>query len=157
MANLSGLEMEYFLIRILKKTKFGGVLSYESLKSLKIDNFPFCVVINSASLKETSGHWCCIFINKEKNGIFFDSYGIKPWGAIYKFLKEHSTSAIYNLNLLQNLQTQICGAYVILVLKWLDRGQTLKQILSHFSSKTQLNDLLVSRWFAAEKARLKRL
>ena len=88
---------------------------------------------------------------------FFYSYGIKPWGAIYKFLKEHSTSAIYNLNLLQNLQTQICGAYVILVLKWLDRGQTLKQILSHFSSKTQLNDLLVSRWFAAEKARLKRL
>ena len=71
MANLSGLEMEYFLIRILKKTKFGGVLSYESLKSLKIDNFPFCVVINSASLKETSGHWSCIFIDKEKNGVFF--------------------------------------------------------------------------------------
>ena len=78
------------LTRILSSVpglNFNGVYAYDELPSKQIGG-PVCVVINSDKATEKGQHWSSVFINTHQEGQYFCSYGLKPYGRIFDFLKK---------------------------------------------------------------------
>ena len=136
-------QISRVLSAILHRSHYFGAVSFQDLP-LTVKKYPFCVVINSAPKNEFYGHWVCIFAENKYDGVYFDSFGIAPWGRIYDFITGNITSAIFNRRLLQSFQSEVCGFYCILVLKNLDAGMGLAEILSQFSDDVIENDTKVT-------------
>ena len=146
--------MDVFGVEILDKALTNFDL-YEYVKKLKIRNFrgvfmrdtlpksPHkveCGIINLNTSKEGGTHWVCYF----KNGltrIYFDSFAQRSLLELQKYLKKSSEEGIgviqRNTDIVQPLNTNICGHLCLFVLKALGDGWSFQQVLKHLN---QLKD-----------------
>ena len=88
-------KIEKILKKVLKNSHLYGVISFQELDT-PIKKFPFCAVINSAKKHENYGHWTCLYAKNEKNGLYFDSFGVEPWGEILSFLRSNMDECRFN-------------------------------------------------------------
>ena len=140
------------LINILNKDKFSrklfcGVLPIDELKKFKFRK-PCSLIINTDESNKPGEHWIALFINKNGNLEYFDSYGIKPFKKeIYQFIKKHRMKLIYNKKKIQNSASINCGKFCLLFLLLRTRGFTMKKIIKLFINNKN-NDLLINKIFS---------
>jgi len=113
----------------------------------KFDGFPDSFILNLDPHDLPGSHWIAVFINHEKIGEFFDSYGNKPKDELLSnYLTKNCQDWEHNEKSLQSPYSSVCGQYCLYFLCHKVRGETMKDILRNFGDDSEENDILVSNW-----------
>ena len=94
-----------------------------------------CGIINLNTSQETGSHWTCYY-KDDRRRIYFDSFGQITPTEIQKYLKTNEEQR-KNLNVIQrntdivqNINTSICGHLCIMVLEGLTSGLEFQDIIN---------------------------
>lgn len=106
------------------------------------------LIINYDTCDNPGSHWVAVFIDKDRNIEYFDSYGILPmYSSIMNKLTSISAnkSPTFNLTCFQGNSTA-CGQYCLLYLLLKARGFTLKRIqnIFHMTKVAKERDFVVN-------------
>jgi len=81
-------------------------------------------VVNLGNRVEGGSHWVAFWIEKEKNGkhqaVFFDPFGGSPPESVKRFLLPFGM-VYWNDQQIQNIDTSICGYYILAFLYYMTR------------------------------------
>ena len=95
---------------------FKGVFSVDDLP-IAIAHYPACLVLNLDMEQDPGSHWVAIYIDAERHGEYFDSFGLMPLSRhIYQFLNRHCKQWTFNTTQLQHVISSMCGPYCIFYL-----------------------------------------
>lgn len=134
---LTNLEI-YEYVKKLNIPNFRGVFMRDTLP-----NHPKqveCAIVNLNTSKELGSHWVC-YVKKGKSRIYFDSFGQVIPLEIEKYLKtstelqKHIPVIARNTDIVQSVNTHVCGHLCLFVLASLTR-----QHLSYQQVLNLLND-----------------
>ena len=140
------------LINILNKDKFSrklfcGVQPIDELKNFKFQK-PCSLIINTDESSKPGEHWIALYITRNGNLEYFDSYGNKPFKKeIYHFIKKHRMNLIYNKKKIQSSLSTNCGKFCLLFVLLRTRGLSMKKIIRLFVNYKN-NDLLINNIFS---------
>jgi hypothetical protein len=143
-----------------KNEVFRGVFACDELEKTQLKKLPAAFIVNLDTSKQPGSHWISIYIAKNRQGYYFDSFGFKPANKhILKFLKKNCETCNYNENQLQGMNSSVCGLYSIMFVLY-KMGKTLPRISpinfdKYFSKNTYVNDLNTSRTINILKTLLK--
>lgn len=129
----------------LKCKSFQGVFACNELKAPM--SLPASYIVNTDPRSKPGKHWTAIYIDHHGNGEYFDSFGKKPTGLIYKFMQRTCKTIKFNKKCLQNNNSISCGVYCIYYLKHRNRFCTMSKSLRNMSSDTLLNEVRLIRFF----------
>ena len=125
------------------RQSFGGVFSANTLPEI-IRNLPIGYVVNTAKDTHPGEHWISIWIGKNGQKEYFDSYGLPPLNEeIESFLEPFYK---YNDKRLQNLTSATCGQYCIYYIWHRARKKSMKEIVKRFTSNYARNDCYVNNF-----------
>ena len=82
-------------------------------------------------------HWTAFI--KDKNNLYFDSFGEVPPNQIHNLLKKYT----YNNKDVQSFDSDACGYYCIAFLKWLQNGLSFKDFVDSFEKNALSNDKII--------------
>lgn len=109
---------------------------------------PCGIIINTDPDTKPGSHWIAIFIDKYRNGEFFDSYGFPPQIDFHKqFLKTACRKWIHSPVGLQSYNTIVCGQYCLVFLYFRARGRSMGEFLKIFSGDPHNNDKIVTQLY----------
>ena len=109
-------------------------------------SYPSAFILNTQPRSQTGEHWLAIYFDKNKNGIFFDSYGKSASSfKLKEFMKKHSKSYKYNKVKLQSDTSSYCGVYVVLFLLHISKYFILESFLKKFKSPDE-NDNMIKKF-----------
>jgi len=114
------------LHRILKPNTSIRVMSaHQHTPSIK--NVPVALVFNTQPRDKRGEHWVCIYINAERRGFFFDSFGRSPLKLNKKcwltLLKRNCVEFTVNKRAVQRKNSRNCGFFVMKTLLELNKGK----------------------------------
>jgi hypothetical protein len=137
--------LKYFTIR--DRAQFLGVFSSDMLPTkLK---FPVGLIINTAPSTNPGDHWVSIYITKNRDGFYFDSFGMPPKvPSIIKFLKKNCKTLDYSTKQIQHLKSIKCGQFSAIYLKFRISGGSSKDFLNLFSINLMLNEKIINSYFS---------
>ena len=125
-------------VYMLKIPHFRGVFMRDSLPKRPFKKESGIVNLNTS--REKGSHWICYYKDESKR-IYFDSYGVETLEEIQNYLKKKNERGIAviqrNTDIVQPLNTNICGHLCLFVLKALGDGWSFQQVLKHLN---QLKD-----------------
>ena len=121
---------------------FKGVLPLDKLRSMKINQKPFAIIINLDYSNEPGSHWVTLFIDENNEGYYFDSFGFPNFSnEMLYFLRNNKINKInFNKYFIQSKNSDNCGAYCVLFVKMLCNGYSMREFLNLFSNNTEEND-----------------
>ncbi|XP_067945020.1 uncharacterized protein F54H12.2-like [Watersipora subatra] len=142
---LNGVDMQIKLIR--NSDKFVLMGANNSTHKLKITaasffggidkipneefTFPSCAVINTKPHTERGEHWVCFIKNRDRTGIYFDSYGYAPYNLPeVGDVLANCIDWTYNAKSLQTPFSTVCGEYCIFFLTHMAKGFPLDHIIN---------------------------
>ena len=103
-------------------------------------------IINMANSNEKGTHWVS-FILKNKNLIYFDSFGIAPPQEVYKFPKKN-TNIIWSKKEIQNINSECCGYYCIAFLYYILNIGTGYEFLNMFKDDPTKNSNILLKFMS---------
>jgi hypothetical protein len=128
---------------------FVGVFASDTIPT-KI-RYPAGLIVNTDPQSLGGTHWVAIYVNEEGGATFFDSLGQPPHVEGHRqFLKRQCNSMIYySKQLLQDVNSDVCGQYCVIYLAVRARGFSTKDFLNFFANSPSLlfNDRLINRLF----------
>jgi len=122
---LSNFEIEDVVKKIGLKN-FRGVFLRDTLPKKPKRNV--CAIMN---LDDTSGngtHWVAWF-KRGNDNFYFDSFGLSPPTELKNYLNR---GALYPTEQIQPMQAVICGLLCLFVLKEMQKGKHLQEIINTF-------------------------
>jgi hypothetical protein len=125
--------------KLLRKDKvankyFYGVYPIDMLPNINF--IPASLVLNTDPSYLPGAHWIAVYIDRNRECFFFDSFGYHP--SIYKvekYLRTISTSITYNKSQIQSLASETCGLYCIYFIILMSRGFDFNYIIDVFPKK----------------------
>ena len=123
---------------------FCGVFPSDKLPK-KIDTYPACFVMNTDPANKPGVHWVAVYVDSDKNGEYFDSYG-RPSEISEKLLRKYSKYWQCNTKRLQGMFSSVCGQYCIYFLLQRHYGEPMAEIVAKFTENHEENDFLVTEW-----------
>lgn len=107
-------------------------------------SLPCGIVVNTDPDYKEGSHWIAIFIDKFRNGEYFDSYGLPPFVAHHKrFLRTNCKTFVFNTQEMQSLNSDVCGQYCLLYLYFRAHGRSLVDFQRIFCSDSIKNDSIL--------------
>tara|TARA_Y100000296_G_C5074892_1_gene206801 strand:+ start:71 stop:520 length:450 start_codon:yes stop_codon:yes gene_type:complete len=121
-------------VKELKISNFRGVFMRDTLpKSPRKEE---CGIVNFNTTKEKGSHWVCYY-KKGLNRIYFDSFGQITPIEIQNYLKTNKEKGLAviqrNTDIVQSINTNICGHLCLFVLKALTSGWSFQEVLNHLN------------------------
>ena len=139
------------LTLILRKNRytrgvFQGVYPSDKLPT-SVLSYPALFIANEDTSDKPGSHCgIALYFTEEKEGEFFDSYGLPPssyTGTFTTFLNNNSSSWKFNLVPLQSIESKVCGHYCLYFALFRSRQFSMSTIVHRFSTKKRRNDFLV--------------
>ena len=125
---------------------FQGAFACDELKPPS--SLPASYIVNTDPRCLPGKHWVAIFINKNGDGEYFDSFGSKPNEDICKFFKRNCSKVYYNTKRIQHDRSISCGVYCIYFLKQRHNAVPMCKTLIPLSVKDKVtNELKLIRFF----------
>ena len=92
------------------KINFLGVFPRDQLP--RITTYPFSLIVNTDKHDEKGEHWLAIYVGKNKNCEFFDSFGFseKDYG-FESYIRTFSRNYSHNKLQMQDISSNACGYY----------------------------------------------
>ena len=141
------------LTLILRKDRytrgvFQGVYPSDKLPT-SVSSYPALFIANVDASDKPGSHWLAFYFTKDREGEFFDSYGLPPSNysrTFTSFLNNNSSSWIFNTVTLQSVNSKVCGHYCLYFALFRSRQVNMSTIVYRFSSDKSRNDFLVKRF-----------
>ncbi len=141
------------LTHILRKDKhtrgvFQGVYPSDKLPT-SVSSFPALFIANVDTSEKPGSHWVAFYFTKDREGEFFDSYGLPPsnyTGTFTRFLNNNINEWTYNSVTLQSFDSKVCGHYCLYYAVFRCRNISMSTIVQRFSRNKRRNDFLVKRF-----------
>ena len=127
---------------------FQGVYPSDKLPT-SVSSYPALFIANVDTSDKPGIHWVAFYFAKEREGEFFDSYGLPPsnyTGTFTSFLTNNSNSWIFNTVTLQSVNSKVCGHYCLYFALFRSRQVNMSMIVHRFSGSKSRNDFLVKRF-----------
>ena len=122
---------------------FVGVYPRDHLPH-SVKNYPSAYVCNTALHTDEGEHWVVIFVDRNGQGEYFDSFGLPPlYMRFVNFLDTQCTSWTFNEIQLQGLTSTMCGHHCVFYLLHRCRDIPMSRIVHMFGSDVRDNDVLV--------------
>jgi len=107
------------------------------------------LVVNTDPHDKSGNHWIAIKVNREwftghLDVEYFDSYGLAPLPQFKEYLRGYPIQ--YNKEMLQDLDTNVCGQYCIYFLFYRSGGVSMHDIIRNLKRKGEKNDIIVKRF-----------
>lgn len=100
---------------------------------------PIAFICNTEDSKRSGAHWIGIFVNNKSEGLYFDSYGVKPFVAsIANVLRKNCKTIKFNDQQLQSDSSNVCGQFCLMFLYYMTHGIDFPSFLDLFSEKNLL-------------------
>ena len=110
---------------------FLGVFPRDRLPPSRVRlRLPACFIINSDTANLPGQHWTAVFIDSEKRGYYFDSYGYLPPPRLQRWLNTNTRKWSYNTAFLQSIYSSLCGYYCLYFLFQMCCGKDLQSIVN---------------------------
>ena len=131
MRSLSNFDIEDILKGI---TNFRGVYSKDMLPNRIGEDES--VVINTQDHLDGGGtHWVCVVNQLDSSEEeYFDSFGVHPSDVLVDYMKTSGKGLLYSDNLIQDVDSIMCGSYVCYFIMERAKGWPMRDILLDFSS-----------------------
>ena len=106
-----------------------------------------CAIVNFNTSRESGSHWVCYYKDGREQRIYFDSFGQITPIEIQKHLKTKSefandTAVIQrNTDIVQAVNTRVCGHLCLFVLKSLSNGVSFQDIITKLVSRLEDSDV----------------
>ena len=108
------------LTHILRKDKyprgvFQGVYPSDQLPTC-VSSYPPLFIANVDTSEKPGSQWVAFYFTKDREGEFFDSYGLPPsnyTGTFTRFFNDNSNSWEFNFVTLQSIKSKVCGQYCL--------------------------------------------
>lgn len=129
------------LLKILPFTDVatGGVYAADQVP--EVWPRPCAIIANTDDHTQPGTHWVAFYINPRGEGVYFDSFGMPPTNTHFKrLLRRNCRIYRYNNKRLQNISSNFCGHYCIVMLHWLCNDNSLRSFQQLFSTDTERND-----------------
>ena len=135
---LSNIQIDQKLKHI---TNYRGCFMRDELPPLPKAGF---YVLNLEPHTRDGSHWVCLALSK-KECLYFDSFGCLPPQEVIEFFKKSGLPAYYSITQIQDITSQDCGYFCIYVIKQLNAGRCIENILLDFHLGKHLleNDSIV--------------
>lgn len=117
---------------------FQGVFSVDNLPKK-----PRLLVCNTDPSSQPGTHWIAIFVDSNRRGEYFDSFGRKPSEIFEEYMNDNCFEYIYNTKQLQSITSSFCGYYCCFYCMFRCKGFDLSRIVNIFTRDTDLNDSIV--------------
>ena len=138
---------------ILRKDKysravFQGVYPSDKLPT-SVLSYPALFIANVDTSDKPGSHWVAFYFTKDREGEYFDSYGLPPSSysrTFTNFLNNNSNSWIFNTVTLQSINSKVCGHYCIYYALFRCRDIKMSAIVHRFSNNKRRNDFLAKRF-----------
>ena len=127
---------------------FQGLYSSDKLPE-NISSYPALFIANMDTSDKPGTHWVAFYFTEEREGEFFDSYGLPPsnyTGTFRSFLNNNSNGWKFNSKTLQSIDSKVCGHYCLYFALFQSRQVSMSTIVNRFSSNKSRNDFLVQRF-----------
>ena len=127
---------------------FQRVYSSDKLHT-NISSYPALFIANVDTSDKPGTHWVAFYITKEREGDFFDSYGLTPsnyTGTFTSFLNNNSNGWKFNSKTLQSIDSKVCGHYCLYFALFRSRQVSMSTIVNRFSGNKSRNDFLVQQF-----------
>ena len=127
------------------RSVFQGVYPSDKLPT-RVSSYPALFIANVDTSDKPGSHWIAFYFTKDREGEFFDSYGLPPSKysrAFTSFLNNNSNSWKFNSETLQSIGSEVCGHYCLYFAKFRSRLVSMSTIVHRFSSNKSRNDFLV--------------
>ena len=89
---------------------------------------PASIVVNEDVAGEPGSHWIGLFLRSPTHIYYFDSYGMPPNEHISKYLLDFPKIS-KNDHIFQDIDSNVCGHYVIYFIYFASLGYTMEQIV----------------------------
>lgn len=124
-----------------KYSNFKGVYAIDKLPLTLLPK-PFGIVINLDPSWQSGSHWTAAYVPEYGNGIYFDSYGLRPPENMKTFLERNCKKYgyTYNIAVFQGDLSIKCGYFCISFLTSCFTNSTLPFI----KCKTQMNENIIN-------------
>lgn len=108
-------------------------------------NCIYAFIINLSKITDGNGsHWVALFIDRARNGSYYDSYGFRPKSFyLIDFIRKHCKTLDYNKKQVQQLSSKVCGLYAATFLIHMLNGHSLELYTKKFSKNLLLNDSFI--------------
>ncbi len=137
---MNGRQIETFLNRKCGN-KFQGVFSCDTLPPN-----PTLLICNTDPHDKPGTHWIAIYVDTNRRGEYFDSFG-QPIPKVFKdYMNKHCRSWTCNRRQLQSVLSSFCGHYCCFYCVYRCNGFDVNKIVSMFPNDTTFNDVLVHRF-----------
>ena len=135
------------------KSVFTSVLPSDHLPDT-VSEKPRGFIVNVDSSDGPGTHWIAIYLTRDGEGEFMDSYGQQPSNYsenFETFLKNNSSTFTYNKYVLQSPWSSVCGQYCLFYALHRCRNIPMSTIINMFTNDKEWNDMLVRdfirKWF----------
>ena len=130
----------------LTQDHFRGVFALDELTRQNSTGF---YVVNTDKRSQKGAHWVLCYLPLKGAPLYFDSYGMPPlYQEFYTFMLGSNDTFSYNMQQLQDVDSSVCGHYVLYVCSCLACGESMQDIRRRFStSNFSLNDKLIVTLF----------
>jgi hypothetical protein len=108
--------------------------------------FPCCLIQNLDTSKQKGSHWTAIYIDHDRYGFYFDSYGNCPTKTIERYLKRNCYDYMHNGKLVQGIYSSCCGQHCLFCLFHKANGKSFEEIIDSYSNDLEENDNLVTEF-----------
>lgn len=143
-------ELTGVVKKILKRDQcFLGVQACDELPKRKIQWFPAMTIVNTDPSHLPGEHWLALYITKDKNGCFFDSFGNTPdifAPEINTFLWKNSIAVSYSKRQVQSHQAVSCGQHCVFFLYHMQKGMSFDRVLKMYTDNLLRNDAMVCKF-----------
>lgn len=120
---------------------FGGWFNKNQLPRIKNKFY----MVNMEDSGGGGTHWVMVY-NRKPMCIYYDSFGLHPPPDIEKFMKGSGKKSVMSDIQIQNIKSQACGYYCLMVIDMLEEGIPFTDILlDEFSFDTLDNEKLVNK------------
>ena len=134
-------EILHHLLQNIHGQHVTGIFSCDKIKNpskkKKNKKIPCAYIFNTDPHYEKGQHWVAVYIDKSKNGYYFDSYGIAPMkNEFIDFLKSNCIKYIYNNIRVQDTVSSACGQFCLYFLIHMSYGWSMDDIIDTLKNRS---------------------
>jgi hypothetical protein len=136
---------------------FEGVFASDKLPRKRLRKTPSAFIVNLSPSNEIGSHWISIYIDENKHGYYFDSYGLQPnVDDIVKFLEIQCKSYHWSTREIQATNSTVCGAYAVcyIIFRMQSNNNRIRDFQDFFCGNPFINDLCIQRTLEQIKKRI---
>ena len=140
---MNSLEILRFLSSIPSHTV--GVFPADKIP--RVWTKPVAFVFNTQDNSLPGQHWVAVYVDRNGQGIFFDSYGLPPYVINHiRRMRKNCKQFVWNTTALQSESSNVCGQFCIMFLRYMSRGLKMRDFLNKFTTDLKLNDRIAAHY-----------